>query len=270
MQLLRKTLLSVAIIANPLVATPAHSADYPEGRSLVERVNALDEGEHTMRNIHMKMIDRRGKERERDTVSFRKYFGEDKKTIIFYKSPSNVKNTAFLTFDYKSESVDDDQWLYLPAMRKIRRISSSDRGDYFLGTDFTYEDIKKEGKIAIEDYTYETLGEETVDGVKTYIVEGTIVDAKDAKELGHSKVFMWIDPDINLVRKALYFDLKGNELKTLSTKDVRKVDNIWTRHILDVQNHKTGHRTIFTFSNVDYKTPVADRRFKKQSLRKGL
>jgi len=269
MKMLKTTLLGMAAMAAITVGS-AFAADLPDGRSLVERVNALDEGEHTTRNLHMKMIDRRGKERERDTVSFRKYYGDDKKTVIFYKTPSNVKDTAFLTFDYKDESVDDDQWLYLPAMRKVRRISASDRGDYFLGTDFTYEDIKKEGKIAIEDYTYNTIGEETFDGIKTYKVEAVTVDGETAKELGHSKAIIWIDPEINLVRKSLFYDLNGNELKTLITKDVRQVDGIWTRHVLDVQNHKTGHHTIFTFSEVDYKTPVEDRRFNQQSLRKGL
>ena len=261
---------TLVIAAITFLATTALASDYPAGIDLIEKVNALDEGEYVTRNIHMKMIDRRKKERERETISLRKYFGEDKKTIIFYKSPSNVKDTAFLTFDYKDESVEDDQWLYLPAMRKVRRISSSDRGDYFLGTDFTYEDIKKEGKVAINDYSFKTLGEEVIDGIKTYRVEAITLNEKSAKELGHSKVILWIDPKINLIRKALYFDLKGNELKTLIARDIRQIDGIWTRHILDIQNHKTGHHTIFTFSEVDYKTSVADRRFNKQSLRKGL
>lgn len=265
-----KNIFCAVIMFTAISSNATLGAELPNGRTLVEAVNALDEGEQVTRKLHMRMIDRRGKERERDTVSFRKYFGEDKKTVIFYKSPSNVKDTAFMTFDYKDESVDDDQWLYLPAMRKVRRISASDRGDYFLGTDFTYEDIKKEGKIAIEEYTFTTVGEEVLDGIKTYKVEAVTVDEDTAKELGYRKAVIWIDPDINLIRKSLYFDLNGNELKTLMTKDVRQIDGIWTRHVLDVQNHKTGHRTIFTFSKVDYKSPVDDYRFNKQSLVRGL
>ena len=260
---------AIAVSVGVLVSA-AIASDYPTGVELIERVNALDEGTHVTRNLHMKMIDRRKKERERHTVSLRKYFGDDKKTIIFYTSPSNVKDTAFLTFDYKDESADDDQWLYLPAMRKVRRISSSDRGDYFLGTDFTYEDIKKEGKIAPNDYGFTTIAQETIDGVNTYKVEAITINNKTAKELGHSKVIIWVDPEINLIRKSSYFDLKGNELKTITTGDIRQIDGIWTRHILDVQNHKTGHRSIFTFSEVDYITPVANRMFTKQSLKKGL
>lgn len=260
----------LTLVSSVLFLSPASANTLPDGKELVKRVNALDEGEFVTRKIHMKMIDRRNKERERFTVSLRKYFGKDKKSIIFYEKPSNVKDTAFLTFDYKDVIKDDDQWLYLPAMRKVRRISASDRGDYFLGTDFTYEDIKKEGKIAIEDYSFVTKGEEVVNGINTYVVEATVEDREDAKDLGHSKVVIWIDGEINLIRKSLFFDLKGNELKTVTTSDIRKVDNIWTRHILNVQNHKTGHKTIFTFSDVDYTSPVPDHIFTKQALKKGL
>ena len=262
--------LALTLVSSVLFFNPASANTLPDGEALVKLVNALDEGAFTTRKIHMKTIDRRNKERERFTVSLRKYFGEDKKTIIFYKKPSNVKDTAFLTFDYKNEVKDDDQWLYLPAMRKVRRISASDRGDYFLGTDFTYEDIKKEGKIAIEDYSYVTTGEEVIDGTNTYVIEATVSDRQTATELGHSKVIIWIDSEIYLIRKSLYFDLKGNELKTVSTSDVRMVDGIWTRHNFHVQNHKTGHQTIFTVSDVDYTSPVPDRIFTKQGLRRGL
>ena len=102
----------------------------------------------------MELIDRRGKSRVRETMGYRRYYGEEKRTVLFYQSPTNVRGTGFLTYDYPNADTDDDQWLYLPALRKVRRISSSDRGDYFLGTDFTYEDIKKETRIATDRRPY--------------------------------------------------------------------------------------------------------------------
>ena len=95
------------------------------------------------------------------------------------------------------------------------------------------------------------------------------MDDKTSKELGHSKFLMWIDSEIKIVRKSIFFDLNGNKLKTVKTGDIRKVDDIWTRHKLNVQNHKTGHQTIFTFSEVDYVSSVDDRLLNKQSLRRG-
>jgi hypothetical protein len=119
-----------------LFSIVSHSANkLPDGDTIAQRINARDEGESVSRDLKMEMTDKRGKTRIRETSGYRKYYGSDKKTIIIYRSPKNVKGTGFLTFDYADTQHDDDQWLYLPAMRKVRRISASDRGDYFLGTD---------------------------------------------------------------------------------------------------------------------------------------
>jgi outer membrane lipoprotein-sorting protein len=198
------------------------------------------------------------------------YFGEERRTAIFYQTPSNVKGTAFLVYDYPEAKVDDDQWLYLPALRKTRRISASNRGDYFLGTDFTYEDIKLESKLSVEDYTYKILAKEIIDGYECYVVEGLPVDSETAKELGYSKTKAWVDAQNWMIRKGDFWDEAGNHLKTTLIKDIRLVQNVWTGHTLEVENHKTGHKTKFTFSEVDYSTAIDDDFFTQNSLVRGL
>ena len=242
----------------------------PNATSIIKKVNDAEDGIQVTRKVTMKMIDRRGKERTRKTISYRKYFGKDRKTVIFYTDPANVKDTAFLTYDYEGITKEDDQWLYLPALRKIRRISSKDRGDYFLGTDFTYEDIKKEGKISIDEYDFSMEGKDVVDGKMVVKITAVCKTEIIAEEVGHSKVIMWIDPEINIVRKSLFFDINGNRLKTIYVSDIRKVDGKWTRHLLRAENHKTGHQSIFRFDEVDYKSNIPDRVFLKSSLRRGL
>ena len=239
------------------------------GDEIVRRVNARDEGEHATRRLRMELIDKRGKTRVRQTFGFRKYYGKEKRTILFYESPKNVKGTGFLTYDYPEEDRDDDQWLYLPALRKVRRISASDRGDYFLGTDLTYEDMKKEGKMNAADYTHERKGLEEVDGHPCYAVEHVPVSEKVAKELGYGRLITYTDPEIWMTRRIEFWDPKGNHLKSLRTLDIREVDGIWTPHRFEVQNHKTGHRTVFTFSEVDYESPVDDDLFTERALRRG-
>jgi len=256
--------VSTLIWANTALA----ETDQLSGLEIAQQVNARDEGVSVSRNVIMEMIDRRGKKRVRETRGFRKYYGEEKRTMIFYLQPKNVRKTAFLTYDYPQ--ADDDQWLYLPAMRKIRRISSSDRGDYFLGTDFTYEDIKKEGKFGIEDYNWKRIGERIIDDHHSYIVEATPINDDIAKELGYSKVLYHVDSKIWMVRQAKSWDIRGNELKTIHTRDIRQVQDIWTAHLLEVNNHKTGHHTRFLFSDIDYATGVTDDIFTQQSLRRGL
>ena len=152
---MRNTLIALFLLF-PLFAFNAGAEALPAGDEIARRINARNEGEVVSRHVTMAMTDRGGTERVRETKGFRKYFGKEKRVVIFYLSPANIKDTAFLTYDYPEADRDDDQWLYIPAARKVRRISASDRGDYFLGTDFTYEDIRKETKVGIEDYSWKT------------------------------------------------------------------------------------------------------------------
>ncbi|WP_206019789.1 outer membrane lipoprotein-sorting protein [Pseudomaricurvus alkylphenolicus] len=265
-------LLAAGGLAMILTSAPA-SADtggLPEGRWVAEQVNAVDDGEHRISTLSMKLVDRRGKERTRETKTFRKYFGEEKRTALFYLSPRNVKDTGFLTYDYPQADIDDDQWLYLPALRKARRISASDRGDNFLGTDFTYEDIKNEGKFELSDYHFRTMAAAEIDGIDTLLLEAIPVDQQTAKELGYGKVLAWVDRSNWIVVKAQYWDINLNGLKTVEISDIRKIDDIWTRHRMDVTNHKTGHSTTFVFSDVDYQTSVSDNIFGRQALTRGV
>lgn len=242
----------------------------PDGFTVAQRTDERNEGEHVMQTLTMELIDKRGKKRKRVTTAYRRYFGKERRQSIFYRDPSNIKGTAFLVYDYPEKGKDNDQWLYLPALRKTRRISASNRGDYFLGTDMTYEDINLGNKLSIEDYTYETLKQEVIDGFECYLIEGTPVDEKTAKELGYSKIQAWVDVNNAMIRKGEYWDIAGNHLKSLRTTEIKKVDNIWTGHTLHVANHKTGHATYFYFSDVDYKTDVSEEIFTEQALVRGI
>ncbi len=252
------------------LATFASASELPSGEEIAKHINARDDGIAVSRNVLMEMTDKRGKTRKRETRGFRKYYGSEKRTVIFYLTPRSVKDTAFLTYDYPEANRDDDQWLYLPAARKVRRISASDRGDYFLGTDFTYEDIKLESKVSQQDYQRSTLREELIGGHHTYVVEAITVSKAVAKELGYSKVIQWVDSKIWMTRKAEFYDLRGKLLKTTFTKNIQQVQGIWTSHLLEVNNHNTKHKTRFTFSEVHYDDSINDDLFTERSLRRGL
>jgi predicted RND superfamily exporter protein len=251
-----------------------YAAEALDAMSIVKNINAVDDGLQVTSNLSIKMIDKRGKERRRETISYRKYFGKEKKTILFYKNPANVKGTGFLTFDYPNPKVDDDQWLYLPALRRVRRISASDRGDYFMGTDFTYEDIKKSGRLEINDYDFQRGTDEAlvVDGnnIKAIVLIATVKTKEIARELGYGKLKVRVDPSNWIVVKVDYWDAKNNSLKTALTSEIRKVDGIWTRHKREVINHLTGHQSLFLFSNVNYKNDISNNLFSKQSLVRGI
>lgn len=263
--------IAAAFLAAGIFVSPQLLAaeELPEGRWVAEQINQVDEGDVRFSKVMMTLTDKHGKARVREAVIYRKYIGEEKRTVLFYLQPRNVKDTAFLTYDYPQADVDDDQWLYLPALRKSRRISASDRGDYFLGTDLSYEDMKKEGKFDLQDYHFQTLGFESVNGHKRLLLESTPRSEAIARELGYGKVQAWIDPDNWIIMKAQYWDTGMNLLKTLELEDVRQVDGIWTRHDLKIQNHKTGHTTQWHLSEVDYSTPIRDSLFNRNSLKRG-
>jgi outer membrane lipoprotein-sorting protein len=265
--------LGIALLGILGPVTPTgHTANgtLPSGDEIVQRINARNEGQTASSTLLMELIDRRGEKLVRQTRTFRKYYEAEKRTAIFYLLPKNVEGTAFLTFDYFEERRDDAQWLYLPALRKVRRISAADRGEPFLGTDFTYEDMKRESKLSRTDYAWKTLGEDSLDGRHCYMVEGLPVSRDVARELGYSRVVSWVDAEIWMVRKTDFWDVRGEPLKASFVRDIRQVQGIWTAHALEVRNHKTGHRTVFTFSDVDYGSNIDDDLFTERALRRGL
>jgi len=256
--------LSVALL--PL-SSGKLQAEVLSVHKIVSRVNQVDDGAFLTRKLTMKMVDKRGKERQRETISYRKDYPDEVRTVLFYLSPSNVRNTGFLVWDYHDQAQDDDQWLYLPALRKVRRIASVDRGGYFLGTDFTYDDIQLDGKLEVRDYDFSLVRDDTVAGV--YHLSSIPKTPAIAKQLGYSRTEFTVDKSNWMVQQVEFWDLKNKPLKRMTIEDVRPVDGVLTRHQLHIVNHKTGHQTTFTFSDVDYKTPVKDGWFSKRALSRG-
>lgn len=268
------TFSATALESEPLrlaaVPEAAQDQELPSGDEIARRINARDDGVSVVRDMTMELLDKRGKKRTRKTRSFRKYFETEKRIAIFFQKPRNVRDTAFLTFDYLDDGEEDAQWLYLPALRRVRRISGSDRGDYFMGTDFTYDDIRQDTKVSESDYQRTTLGLGEVDGRPCYIVEGIPSNEDVAEQLGYSRTLSCVDTEIFMVLKSEIWDLQGNALKTIYTRDIRQVQGIWTAHLLEAENHKTGHKTTFVISEVDYLADLSDDLFTRSALKRGL
>ncbi len=250
--------------------TVASDKVLPSGDEIAARINARNDGDSVARSMIMELLDKRGKKRTRKTRSFRKYFETEKRIAIFFEKPRNVRDTAFLTFDYLEDAEEDAQWLYLPALRRVRRISGSDRGDYFMGTDFTYDDIRQDTKVSRSDYNRTTLGMGEVDGRACYIMEGIPASEDIAEQLGYSRTLSCVDAEIWMVLKSEIWDLQGKKLKTIYTRDIRQVQGIWTSHRLEAENHKTGHKTTFIMSDVDYLAELSDDLFTRSALKRGL
>lgn len=262
-----KMLSLLAIMAT--LALPATAQEAMTGDEIIAQVNAREDGTHLSREFTFELTNRSGRTRTQQATAYRRYFGEEKRTVIFYTEPSRVRGTGFLTFDYLSPSETDDQWLYLPALRKVRRISAADRGDYFLGTDFNYEEIKKEQKIEEADYDFEYTGIESVDGRNLLVVEGVPSSEDVADELDLSKIVWRIDPEIWMSRHTEYFDQNGNHARTITLEGVETISGFVTTTQLYAVNHKTGHSSRLTFHNTNYESEIPETAFSQARLRRG-
>jgi hypothetical protein len=262
--------LLLTILGLSATARAAGPVPLPDGDEVARRIDARNDGLAAAEHVVMQLIDKDGGVRQREAMLFRRYFGKEKRLAVFFLSPATIKDTAFLTFDYDQAGRDDDQWLYLPAARRSRRIASSDRGDSFLGTDLSYDDVKRETKVSLYDYRRRTLRAEAVDGHPCIVVEATPVDERTARELGYGKVVFWADSDIWMVRKGEYWDTAGRPLKTVHMTEIRRDDGIWTPHRIEVENLQTGHRTVFVFDQVSYDPKdVPESLFSEQALHRG-
>jgi len=239
----------------------------PTGLEIMQAVDNREDGDDLTQQMTQTLIDRNDNQRVRHMASFRKDFGKDKKMITFFTEPANIRDTALLTFDYDNPDADDDQWLYLPALKKVRRISAADRGDYFMGTDFTFEDMKQTPEL--EDYNWKLLGNETVDGQLCWKVEGLPVSDDVARELGYSRIVQFIRQDNDYTIRVNYSDRAGRELKQLHVLELTQIENIWTAHKVEMTNKQSNHKTVLEFSGHAYNTGLNDRMFTQRTLKRG-
>jgi len=255
--------LTLAVI---LPFAQASMAD-PTGLEIMQAVDNREDGDDLTQQMTQILIDRNGNQRVRHMASFRKDYGNDKKMVVFFTEPANIRDTALLTFDYDDPDKDDDQWLYLPALKKVRRISAADRGDYFMGTDFTFEDMKQTPELT--DYHWKLLGSETIDGHDCWKVEGTPVSDEVMHELGYSKMVQYVRKDNDMAIRVDYWDQAGRELKHLHVSGLKQIQGIWSPLKVEMANVQSSHKTMLEFSDQHYNTGLKDRLFTQRSLKRG-
>ncbi len=251
-----------------LMATPL-AADDAKARAIMEKVDARDDGQTLEQDMLMVLIDKNGNTRNRDIKSYGKDFGEDEYRIMFFKSPADVKNTAFLTYDYDDSSRDDDQWLYLPALKKVKRIPTSDKSSSFMGSDFSYFDMTDRD---LEDYDFKLLKETKVRGNKAWMIQAIPRTAEVVKESGYTKSIALVRQDNYVVIRSIGF-MKNNRKKYLDVKKLHKQDGVWLIDEMTMTTKKgksTVHKTILKFSNVKLNKAIDDNMFTTRRLEKGL
>lgn len=252
------------LLAAPERAGAANAADIAQ--SVYDRA----EGNATYRDLAITLTDRRGRQKSRRALVVRENRADARYTRITYTHPKAIRDTAFLSHDYHDPERDDSRWFYTPAMRKDRRVPASDRGDYFLGTDFTYEDIQSELKFDTNDYRFEYLGESPHGARRLPVLGGQPASAAIARETGYGSFVAIVDPVAWMPVQIEFFDLKERPLKTVVVSSIERVDGIWVAKRIAAHNHRTGHRTVFEILDVGFPDDIDDALFTAHALTRGL
>jgi hypothetical protein len=250
-------------------AVPAMAAEMT-AREIMQQVKDRDDGDNRVSDMEMVLIDRRGKERLRKMRTFSKDKGEDDHSLMFFLSPADVKDTGFLTYDYDDDDADDDQWLYLPALKKTKRIAAGDKSGSFMGSDFNYSDMSQR---SLDRYDYTIMKETDVDGHKVWQIESVPKTKDEIDETGYTKSVVFVRQDNFVVVRSVGWLKKGKRLRYMKVNELQQIDGIWVSTEISMTTKKgktTMHKTVFKTSNVKFNQDLSEGDFTIRKLEKGL
>lgn len=263
-------LKTTLLLTGLLLIAPFSLSAAPTAREIMERVNNRDEGNNNTSLMEMILIDKNGHKRVRRMKSFSRDVGKVSQSLIFFLSPADVRNTGFLTYDYDAPGKDDDQWLYLPALQKAKRIAAGDKSGSFMGSDFNYSDMTSP---VLDDYNYRLMGEPKVRGVKTWQIEAIPKNEKTAIETGYAKAVLWIRQD-NLVGILSKRWVQGEKRqKYMQVVKLEQIDGIWVAleiSMVTKEGKRKIHATRLKFSEVRFNQKMGKEMFTLRRLAKGL
>ncbi len=251
-----------------LAIAPAAAAAL-DAREIMDRVDDRYDGDDASQDMEMLLIDKNGKRRLRKLLSFSRDVGEDTNSILFFVSPADVEDTGFLTYDYDGVEKDDDQWMYLPALKKIKRIASSDKSSSFMGSDFNYADLATRENAL---YEYELMKETEVGGHPVWQIRATPRTKAEIERTGYEKSVLFVRQDCFVVVRAVHWLDKGGRLRYMDVKKLEQIDGIWVAteiHMTTKKAGKTQHKTVLRLHNVRFNRDLDPDLFTQRSLEKG-
>ncbi|HPC97002.1 MAG TPA: outer membrane lipoprotein-sorting protein [Sedimentisphaerales bacterium] len=255
--------LYITMVVALTAPASAGEATSPEERGLAiaREADRLSSGYgDSTANLRMVLRNREGLTSERELrIRTLEVEGEGTRSLCIFDTPADVKGTILLTHTHKQ--ADDDQWLFLPATRRIRRIAAQNKSGSFMGSEFSYEDIAVQ---ELEKYTYRWLADEPYDGNDCYVIERVPVDRVNS---GYCRQVAWLDKEHYRTWKVDYYDRKNELLKTLTFKGYEKhLDRFWRARQMEMVNHQTGKSTFLTWSNLSFRTGLKEIDFDRHSL----
>ncbi len=256
----------MALIAIPSSTVRAESPE-EKGLAIAREADRRDKGFGDSRSeMVMILRNRHGDESVRRMRSRTlEVEGDGDKGLIIFDNPRDVKGTAFLTYSHKKGS--DDQWLYLPALKRVKRISSSNRTGSFMGSEFSYEDLSSR---EVEKYTYQWLRDEPCPGEELkdetcFVIESYPVNKKS----GYTRIVDWLDQKEYRSVKREFYDRKKSHLKTLTERNHKRfLEKFWRPLEMAMVNHQTGKSTVLKWTDYKFRTGLKSRDFTRNALKR--
>jgi hypothetical protein len=192
--------------------------------------------------------------------------GDGDKSMSIFDKPADVKGTAFLTYSHAIKP--DEQWLYLPALKRVKRINSKNKSGPFMGSEFAYEDLASQ---EVEKYTYKYIRDEKLktrefpDGVDCFVIERYPV----YEHSGYTRQLAWVNKDRYVAEKIEFYDRKNDLLKTLANDGYKQyLEQYWRPNEMFMENHQTGKSTLLKWENYKFKNGLSDKDFSRNSLKR--
>ena len=240
---------------------PAQTAE-ERGLEIAVEADHRDTGFHdSQASMRMILRNKRGDESIREIrVRTLEQLDDGDKSLTIFDKPADVRGTNFLTFTHKTGP--DDQWLYLPALKRVKRISSRNKSGPFMGSEFAYEDLSSQ---EIEKYTYKYLRDEACGELQCFVIERIPVD----RYSGYTRELAWLDQQEYRPQKIVFYDRKNAKLKTLVYSNYQQyLDKYWRAHDMFMENHQTGKSTRLVWEEYSFQSGLKERDFDRNSLKR--
>jgi outer membrane lipoprotein-sorting protein len=252
----------VVIFAGPIYAQAANSDMEQKGLEIAVEADKRDTGfKDSVSQLTMVLRNRNGEESTRQIRNQTlEVIGDGDKSLVIFDQPRDVKGTAFLSFTHKSGP--DDQWLYLPALKRVKRISSDNKSGPFMGSEFAFEDISSQ---EVEKYTYNYLKDDAYEQLDCFVYERFPVDENS----GYNRQIVWLDKKHYRIMKIDFYDRKSDLLKTLTYHGYKQyIDKFWRASKMAMVNHQTGKSTDLMWDEYEFATGLSESDFNQSSLKR--
>jgi len=253
----------ITTLLGTVLMNTAHALTAEEkGLAIAKEVEQRDSGwKDYSTHLKMTLINKQGDISSRSLrLKILEVSGDGDKSLTIFDSPRDIKGTAFLS--YSHAVTPDDQWLYLPALKRVKRIASANKSGPFMGSQFSYEDL---ASFEIEKYQYTFLREETFNGIETLVVE----NQPNYSHSGYSRQIVWVDKERYIPLKIEYYDRKNALLKILHFQNYTQyLDQYWRAHEQVMENQQNGKKTMLSLNNFQFRIGLKERNFDKNTLKR--